>query len=202
MSQVHFDDLIVRLPAPPKRGRYAADGMEDHLYEGAVILAYAMHLMRTEGCSVVDIHPDGEHGKQFDFSAWLQRRGFTKESSSGRTSYGGTYRDAEGRTILIEPTSGLGDVVAAVGGQTLIAECKGGLIATQHPGQVSRLRKGLCEAVGLLMARPSPGRQVAVVPYAPVTCEWAARLAPRCAGAGIELALLNRHGEVIHVGAP
>ncbi|MBV9484351.1 MAG: hypothetical protein JO249_26905, partial [Acidobacteria bacterium] len=81
----------------------------------------------------------------------------------------------------------------------LSAECKGGIINSRHSGQRSKLYRGLCEAVGLLMASPSPGRQVAVVPYTAVTLALAQRMAPRCKGAGIELALVKSRGEVIDV---
>jgi len=124
---------------------------------------------RTGPTDEVRIHPDGERGKQFDFSGWLRRRGFSKVSSTGKTLYGGTYADSEGRTVIINPKSGMGDVVATVGNKIMLAECKGGIINTRHSGQVSRLYKGLCETVGLLMATPSPGRQVAVVPYTEAT---------------------------------
>src|SRR5260221_7178481 len=164
-SVIDFDDLVTLLVPPPSRLRSADGEHEHHLYEGAVMVAYAMHLLRTEPTKVVRIHPDGEHGKQFDFAAWLGRQGFSMVSSTGRTTYGGAYTDSEGRTIIVHPKSGLGDVVAELGNQSVSAECKGGIINTRHPGQVSRLYKGLCETVGLLMARPSPGRQVAVVPY-------------------------------------
>jgi hypothetical protein len=81
------------------------------------------------------------------------------------TGYGGRYADANGRSIVVNPKSGVGDVVAKLGRQTLSAACKSGIINTRHAGQVSRLYRGLCEIVGHLMATPSPGRQVAVVPY-------------------------------------
>lgn len=194
-----FDDLITALPPPPNRVGKADGAHEHHLYEGAVMVAYAMHLLRTEPTREVRIHPDGEHGKQFDFSGWLARQGFTMTTSTGRTSYGGTYADANGRIIIVNPRSGLGDVVAEVNGQTVSAECKGGIINTRHPGQVSRLYKGLCETIGLLMATPAQGRQVAVVPYTPSTLRLATRLAPRCALAGIELALVVSRGEVIDI---
>jgi hypothetical protein len=103
--------------------------------------------------------------------------------------------------IVVNPKSGLGDVVAEIGGQIVSAECKGGIINTRHSGQVSRLYKGLCETVGLLMATPSPGRQVAVVPHTESTIRLATRLAPRCALAGIEIALVKSRGEVIAVRA-
>jgi hypothetical protein len=160
-----FDDLVVALAPPPNRLGKSEGEHEHHLYEGAVMVAYAMHLLRTQPIKEVRIHPDGEHGKQFDFFDWLGRHGFSMVSSTGKTTYGGTYCDNENRTIIINPKSGLGDVVAEIGNQTVSAECKGGIINTRHSGQVSRLYKGLCETVGLLMASPSPGRQVAVVPY-------------------------------------
>lgn len=112
---------------------------------------------------------------------------------------GGVYRNAAGQTITVHPKSGLGDVVAEVGDHIISAECKGGIINTRHPGQVSRLYKGLCETVGMLMATPSPGRQVAVVPLTEGTRRLAERLAPRCALAGIEIALVGDRGEVMDV---
>ena len=118
---------------------------------------------------------------------------------SARTSYGGVYRNAAGQTITVNPKSGVGDVVAEAGNEIISAECKGGIINTRHPGQVSRLYKGLCETVGMLMATPSLGRQVAVVPLTDGTRRLAERLAPRCAMAGIEIALVGSRGEVVDV---
>lgn len=194
-----LDDLIIALPPPPKRLGKAHHEHEHHFYEGAVMLAYAMHLLRTQPTQEVRIHPDGEHGKQFDFSGWLARQGFSMVMSKGTTTYGGTYSDQNGRKIIIFPKSGLGDVVAETDDQTILAECKGGIINTRHSGQVSRLDKGLCETVGRLMASPARGRQVAVVPYTELTLSLANKLAPRCALAGIELALVKSRGEVIDV---
>lgn len=196
-----FEDLVTALEPPPNRvGK--SDGLhEHHLYEGAVMLAYAMHLLRTQGARDVRIHPDGEHGKQSDFAGWLLRREFAKISNLGTTSYGGVYRNAAGQTITVNPKSGLGDVVAEVGDHIISAECKGGIINTRHSGQVSRLYRGLCETVGLLMATPSQGRQIAVVPLTDGTLRLAERLAPRCALAGIEIALVGSRGEVLEVKA-
>jgi len=196
---VDFDDLVKSLQPPPNRVGKSSGEHEHHLYEGAVMVAYAMHLLRTQDCLQVCIHPDGEHGKQFDFAGWLQRRGFVKASTIGSTTYGGEYRNEAGQTITVNPKSGLGDVVAKAGGRVISAECKGGIINTRHSGQVSRLYKGLCETVGLLMATPSQGRQIAVVPFTPSTLRLAERLAPRCALAGIEIALVGSRGEVTEV---
>jgi hypothetical protein len=194
-----FEDLVTALAPPPNRVGKADGGREHHLYEGAVMIAYAMHLLRTEGAQHVRIHPDGEHGKQFDFSGWLERRQFRKISAIGTTAYGGAYENSAGQTITVKPRSGLGDVVAEVGGHIISAECKGGIINTKHSGQVSRLYKGLCETVGMLMATPTQGRQVAVVPLTASTLRLAERLTPRCAMAGIEIALVGSRGEVMDV---
>lgn len=197
-----FEDLVTALAPPPNRVGKSVGDHEHHLYEGAVMIAYAMHLLRIEGADQVRVHPDGEHGKRFDFSGWLARRRFRKTSSIGTTAYGGVYEHAGGQTITINPRSGLGDVVAEIGDHVISAECKGGIINTKHPGQVSRLYKGLCETVGMLMATPSQGRQVAVVPLTDSTLRLAQRLAPRCALAGIEIALVGGRGEVIDVTSP
>lgn len=197
-----FEDLVTALTPPLNRAGKSDRPHEHHLYEGAVMLAYAMHLLRTADVTHVRIHPDGEHGKQFDFAGWLSRREFAKVSSLGGTPYGGVYRNTAGQTITIHPKSGLGDIVAEAGGRSISAECKGGIINTRHPGQVSRLYRGLCETVGLLMATPSQGRQVAVVPLTEGTLRLAERLAPRCALAGIEIALVGSRGQVTDVRAP
>lgn len=194
-----FDDLVEHVVAPEKRAGKVVNGVEHKMHEGAVMVAYAMHLFRTSGADHVRIHPDGEHGKRFDFAGWLSRRGFEKISSSGTTSYGGDYEHECGWRITINPSSGRGDVVAEVGRRTISAECKGGIINTRHSGQVSRLYKGLCETVGLLMAGEIQGRQVAVVPYTETTLRLAKRMVPRCNVAGIEIALVGSHGEVIDV---
>lgn len=194
-----FDDLVEQVAAPEKRAGKVAQGIEHKMHEGAVMVAYAMHLLRTAGASHVRIHPDGEHGKRFDFTSWLGRRGFKKIASTGATTYGGDYSNNSGWRISINPASGKGDIVAEVGNQIICAECKGGINNTKHSGQVSRLYKGLCEAVGLLMASESQGRQVAVVPYTESTMRLAKRMAKRCALAGIDIALIGARGEVIEV---
>ncbi|MEQ8784212.1 MAG: hypothetical protein RIE06_31480 [Roseibium album] len=194
-----FEDLVERVKAPDKRADKVPDGIEHKLHEGAVMVAYAMHLLCTSQSVRVHIHPDGEHGKRFDFLGWLRLRGFEKVSSVGSTNYGGEYQHENGWNITIKPSSGKGDVVGEKDGKIISAECKGGVVNTRHAGQVSRLYKGLCEAVGLLMASENPGRQVAVVPWTEVTMRLAKRMMPRCARAGIEIALIGERGEVINV---
>jgi hypothetical protein len=192
-----FDDLIVE--RPPTAGA-SADAPDRHFFEGAIMVAYAMHLLETEPVREVRIHPDGQHASQFDFPGWLGKRGF-ECIEHGRTVFGGTYQDAGGRRIIVHSRPGIGDVVAEADAMTIEAECKGGAIKTRHRGRLSRLDKGLCEIVGRLMSKPSPGRQVAVVPKTAVTLRLARKLAPRCAAAGIRIALVGDRGEVEDVEA-
>jgi hypothetical protein len=194
-----FDDLITHRPPPPKREGSCEGDTEHHFSEGAIMVAFAMHLLRTvPGLARVAIHPDGEHGKQFDFRSWLQRHGFAMTEASGKTMYGGIYSSPSGKVVVVDPSSGRGDVVAETEGQNFVAECKGGVINTKHAGQQSRLRKGLCEAVGLLMASPVANgrRQFAVVPLTKTTQVLARRMAQRAGAAGIDIALVDRHGTV------
>ena len=163
------------------------------------MLAYGMHLLRTvPNLDIIELHPDGEHGKQFDIAGWLSARGFVRKEAHGITSYCGTYA-RESTMVLVKSIPGKGDVLARTEEGTIIAECKGGIVNTRHPGQASRLRKGLCEAIGLLMANPRGGRQVAVVPHTEVTLRLAHKLAPRANDVGIEIALVGEQGQVVEV---
>ncbi|MBX3528971.1 MAG: hypothetical protein KF849_00080 [Rhizobiaceae bacterium] len=193
-----FDDLVEHVVAPEKRAGKVVNGVEHKMHEGAVMVAYAMHLFRTSGADHVRIHPDGEHGKRFDFAGWLSRRGFEKISSSGTTSYGGDYEHECGWRITINPSSGRGDVVAEVGRRTISAECKGGIINTRHSGQVSRLYKGLCETVGLLMAGEI-GRPPLASCRIPNKPQISKRMVPRCLTLRDRDRLVGSHGEVIGV---
>ncbi len=181
--------------APAKRRAKCEGGQERHFTEGAVMIAFAMHLLKS-GASAVDLHPDGEHGKRYDLKASLEAHGFQHLSTRGTTKYGGVYsRGSQTVTVTLRP--GLGDVVASIGAKTLVAECKGGVVNSRHAGQLSRLRRGLCEAVGLLMARPLNGeRHIAVVPETDATKIVANRMLPRASAASIEIALVSQDGDV------
>ncbi len=199
-----FEDLITHRTPPPKRLAACDGDMEHQFSEGAVMLAFAMHLLRTvAGLKAVSIHPDGEHGKRFDIRAWLLKRGFEFTSRMGKTAYGGTYSSASGQTVVVNPSPGRGDVVAEVEGMSIVAECKGGVINTKHSGQISHLRQGLCETLGLSLATPvvEGRRQFVVVPRTRVTEALAQRMAFRARSAGIEIALVDGHGNVFDVKA-
>jgi hypothetical protein len=84
-----FDDLITELAPPPNRLGRCDGERERHLHEGAVMVAYAMHLLRTTPATEILIHPDGEHGKRFDFAGWLGRHGFERQPGRARPDMAG-----------------------------------------------------------------------------------------------------------------
>lgn len=194
-----LDNLVTHRSPPPNRVKSCEHDVEHHLSEGAVMLAFAFHLLRTmPHVKKVFIHPDGEHGNRFDFKSWLGAQGFNLVQPSGRTAYGGLYEAADGRQVVVHPASGLGDVAAVWDGGSIVAECKGGVLNTRHPGQLSRLRQGLCETVGLSLASPiASGRnQFAVVPRTKATENLANRMAARASRAGVAIALVDARGSV------
>jgi hypothetical protein len=183
---------------PPNRRSCCDGGQEKHFTEAAVMIAFGMFLLE-QGAMNVELHPDGEHGKRHDLKKTLEAHGLLLVRPLGSTSYGGIYqRDHQTVSVTLRP--GVGDVVAEIGGRTLVAECKGGVLNTRHAGLLSKLRRGLCEAVGLLMARPLSGeRHVAVVPATPESEKVARRMLLRATAAGIEIALVNENGCVSFV---
>lgn len=187
---------FVTLRDPPANRITKTDGpKEQHFSEAAVMLAYIFHLINAHPeIDGLEIHPDGEHGKRFDIRQFLESRGYGLKEPQGSTDYGGIY-EGNGRTILVSLKPGLGDVVGSLAGLKIIAECKGGVLNTRHPGQKSRLRQGLCEVVGLLMSRSTDGeKHHAVVPHTEETERLARKLRPRCKEAGIEIVLMNGEG--------
>jgi len=195
-------DLVILKTPPEKRAAKATGGNEMHLTEAAVMLAFAFHLFRRNpSLTRVEIHPDGEHGKRFDIQGWLESQGFALIRREGTTSYGGEYSDGS-RELYVSLKPGLGDVVTSTNGVHIVAECKGGIINSKHAGQKSRLRKGLCEAVGLLLSRPiGDEMQFAVVPKTQDTETLSGRMIARCKTSGIGICLVGADGSVFEVGA-
>lgn len=155
----------------------------------------------SPGEATVALHPDGEHAKIFDILKFMETCGFVRAAPVGRTPYGGRYVRGS-QTLIINPTSGKGDVVGEVGGRKVIAECKGGVVNSTHNGQRSRTRKGMSELIGQLMILPANGaRHVAVLPETYDTARLAPVLARRCASVGIEIALVQEDGRVRYVSA-
>jgi len=149
-----------------------------------------------QGAAHVRMHPDGMHLKHFDLPAFLVALGFKHGERSGKTAAGGRWL-RDGRTLEVYPRPGLGDVVGEVEGQVVEVEAKGGVSNTLHPGQRSRLRRHLCEAVGQLLASDqSAARQIAAVPKHRETVALSRRMASRCRDAGIEIALVSEDGAI------
>ena len=192
----HESHYINTHEAPEKHRKFCEDGVEHHFTEAAILIAFAMHLFDKEAAKSVTINPDGEHTKRHEMATTLARNGFAKVSSSGSTLVGGLYQRGD-QYLTLSFRSGQGDVSANINGRILIAECKGGVINTKHAGQVSRLRKGLCEAIGQLMSRDLGGeRHVAVVPDTVKTRELARKMIGRTSAAMIEIALIDSFGLV------
>ena len=170
-----FDDLVTAWEPPPNRVGKSDGFHEHHLYEGAVMVAYAMHLLRTQGAREVRIHPEGEHGKQFDFAGWLGRRNFTKVSSFGGTAYGGIYRNPAGRAVLSIPSRGLATSWRSSGSTSSLPGARGhhqhaACGCQQHPaggwdalsaavmtGAGRTYRTSPCERLGPAAIGPLPG---------------------------------------------
>lgn len=194
-------DIILQIDytverAPPSNRRGKVDGvMERHLTEAAVMVAMAEWLF-FQGAVEARMSPDGMHLKRFDLPAFLRSRRFEHVETTGRTGTGGLWRRGD-QSLEVYPRPGLGDVVGVVDGRTIEVEAKGGVVNTSHPGQRSKLRRRLCEAVGQLMATPrGEARHIAAVPRHPETEALSHRMAARCREAGVEIALVSADGTV------
>ena len=77
-----FEDLVTALAPPPNRVGKSDGGHEHHLYEGAVMVAYAMHLLRTTSAQHVRVHPDG------DFASRRPHDGETAKDRAAAPAYG------------------------------------------------------------------------------------------------------------------
>ena len=173
--------FVTRHKAPDKRATYVAadNGMEFKLTEGAVQIAVALaFLADPESCGCAEIYPDGEHAKRFPIRQFLIERGFRHTEMLGTKEYGGVYVQGDTRlTVNPKAMHGRGDVVSAIGGVTIRAECKGGTINSKHSGVQSRLRSGFAELIGQAMAMEENGdRHVIAMPLTDLTEKQADRL--------------------------
>ena len=176
--------LVTDREPPAGRASHCDGPLERHLSEAGVMLAVAEWMFGL-GAEAVEIHPDGMHVKQFDMCGWLASAGFEKVAASGKTREAGRYTRNR-QSLTVDFRSGRGDVVGDVRGCRIVVEAKGGCINTRHPGQVSKLRSHLYEAVGrLLDDHAGPDRLIAAVPRHTVTESIAHRMTGRCACVGI-----------------
>jgi hypothetical protein len=151
----------------------------------------------------VDVAIDGAsvavHGAQvFDIRGYLQCFGWRLSERDGksRNEWAATYQ-RRGATMRIHSRSGLGDVEAIVGGRRIIAECKKGpLIKKPGSPEYPLLTTALGQA--LLFRAEENDVLVAAVPdtstFRRIAEDWRER--PRLKSSGIQIALVNRTGEV------
>ena len=157
------------------------------------MLAVALWLFFC-GAKRVCIYPDGMHTRQFNIASWLEREGFRKRRSEGKTPHAGIWvRDD--RTLEVHFRPGKGDVVADLSGERFVVEAKGGCINSRYPGLLSQLRTHLYEAVGSLFdAPPEATHLIAAVPDHFETEKLAHRMADRCRNASLRIALVSGDG--------
>ncbi len=188
----HF--ITERTP-PPKRAVACEGPLEQNLSEAGVMLAVA-EWMFDSGATEVSIYPDGMHVKEFSIQEWLTNNGFRKTAAWGKTVHAGIFVRND-QTMRVQFLPGCGDIVTVIGGVHTLVEAKGGCINTKHSGQLSKLRKHLYEAVGMLLDnRNDADRLIAAVPRHTETEKIAGRMGPRCTSAGIEIALVAGDGTI------
>ena len=200
-DKTRWDDgllTFVTKRKPPASRAAKCDGRYEHqLSEMGVILAVAEWLF-IDGAETVCIYPDGMHPKGFNTTQWLKESGFTKREARGNdaTALAGRYQRGH-QTLEIFFRSGRGDVTATVRGTPVLVETKGGCINTSHSGQVSKLRRGLHEAVGMLVGRgASAGRRIAAIPRHKTIEKVAKEIAPHCIATGVEIMLVSGDGNI------
>ncbi|MCY4197573.1 MAG: hypothetical protein OXD33_11780 [Rhodobacteraceae bacterium] len=182
-------DLVIEKTPPEKRQKSCAGDKKRHLYEPAVMLAVA-DWMFDSGAQTVRMSPDGMHAKQFDIRGCLETQGFKQIDRWGHTNAGSRYTRHD-HTLEVDFKPGQGDVVADVREYRIWVETKGGFLNTKHAGQMSKLRRGLYEAVGMLLNGSKThgvDRLIAAVPHHPETEKLSQQMAQRCQDTGIEIA--------------
>lgn len=97
--------------------------------------------------------------------------------------------------------SGRGDVAATFGILKIIAETNVGIMNTLRQDPVSKARRGLYEAVCLLMPRPlqQGTKQISAVLDLPGTRLIAEPIIARVPGAGVVISLVDRQGNTYDV---
>lgn len=193
-----------------ERGVFGWTGPEDRMPEAEVSIRLAEYLSELPGFGGhVDVAIDGAsvrvHGAEvFDIRGYLGAYGWHLSAQDGksRNEWAATYRRRRA-TMRIHSRSGLGDVEAVVGGRRIIAECKKGPLV-RKPG--SPEYPLLTTAIGqaLLFRAEADDILVAAVPDTPtfrrIAEDWRER--PRLKSSGIQIALINRTGEVSGLSLP
>ena len=132
----------------------------------------------------------------FDIEGFLAVQSWQKTASEGSNRWTGTYKQS-GKTLRVHSRSGLGDVVAVVGPNRLVAECKKGWLV---PKKGSPERPLLATALGqaLLLKVTENDLVIAAVPDTEasrkIATQWRER--PLVKKAGIRICLVGQDGKV------
>lgn len=177
---------------------------DDRMPEAEVALRLAEFLSERPGFGGhVDVAIDGASVRVggtdiFDISGYLAMNGWviTRQTESSRNAWAATYRRGNA-AMLIHSRSGTGDVTAVIGGRRIIAECKKGpLIKKPGSPEYPLLTTAIGQA--LLFRSEVEDIVVAAVPDTPafqrIAADWRER--PRLKAANIQIALVNRDGNV------
>jgi hypothetical protein len=176
----------------------------DRMPEAEVSLRLAFHLLsmpEAEGTAEVAI--DGAQirvGRRevFPIAAFLQVEGWALVEQKGKNPWQGWY-ERPGQRLWIHSRSGVGDVVARVGGKRFRAECKGGpLIKKRGSQEYPKLRGALGQ---VMTVEEVDGHDVlaVAVPWTEKFGELAERWrrAPLVVRSGVLIVLVGRDGEVV-----
>jgi hypothetical protein len=174
----------------------------DRMSEAEVAVRLAQHLVehpRAVGQAEVAIDGAGVSvagNTIFALADFLASLGWEQVEQSGKNLWGGTYRRGH-LSLNIHSRSGVGDVVAAVGGQRFVAECKKGpLVQKAGSPEYPLLTTALGQA---LLLKANPGDvPIAAVPDTPrfrrIAEAWRDR--EGVIRSGILIALVSRDGGV------
>jgi hypothetical protein len=176
---------------------------EDRMAEAEVSLRLAFHLLSMPDASgEVEVAIDGAqirvHGDEiFPIQDFLCAMGWQQTEQRGKNDWQGRYKRL-GHHLRIHSRSGIGDVVAQVGGERIRAECKGGpLIKKPGSKEYPKLRGALGQIITVEHFEENDVLAVAV-PHTPrfrrLADKW--RQAPLIEKADIRIVLLGRDGTV------
>ena len=174
----------------------------DRMTEAEVSLRLAEFLLtlpRSEGS--VEVAIDGASVaigdlQVFDIERFLASQCWQKTSSEGTNRWTGTYQ-RNGKRLRVHSRSGLGDVVAIVGPNRVVAECKKGWLV---PKKGSPERPLLATALGqaLLLNVRDNDLVIAAVPntdaFRKIATSWRERRLVK--KAGIRICLVGQDGKV------
>ena len=197
---VGYDDHVSR------KGRGGGDDMilpEDRMPESEVALRLAFHLLALPGSSgVAEVALDGaqvavQGARVFPLPEFLRDQGWKQVAQDGKNDWQGTYEKEE-LTLRIHSRSGKGDVICALGGKVVRAECKKGpLVKKAGSQEYPRLR----EALGQMLTVETVGKGDVLVVAVPRTAKFeqvavAWRERPLMKQVGIGIVLVGRDGRV------